>query len=119
MSESSLRTQPQELAVTHQDAGVRIALRVPEDLCYFEGHFPGLPILPGVVQLKWAIDYGRRFFDLPPRFVSLSNIKFMRVIVPGRIVTLNLGRRSQDAGLAFEYDIDGDTCSAGVVNFAA
>jgi len=32
---------------------VRLELAVAPDLPCFEGHFPGVPVLPGVVQLDW------------------------------------------------------------------
>lgn len=117
MSETSLHTQPQELATSRQDDAVLLQLRVPASLCYFEGHFPDCPVLPGVVQLAWAIDYGRRHFQLAPRFVGLTNMKFMRVIVPEKIVKLQLRQRTPGQ-LTFEYSIGSHVCSTGVVTFA-
>lgn len=114
-----MRTLPQELAVDRDAAAVRLTLLIPADLIYFEGHFPDCPIVPGVVQLKWAIEYGRRFFSLAPRFAGLSNMKFMRVIVPGKTVTLHLRRRGSGEELSFEYGIGDDVCSAGLVKFGA
>jgi len=29
---------------------------IPQDLDYFNGHFPQTPILAGVVQLHWAVE---------------------------------------------------------------
>ena len=54
----------------------------PRDLLYFDGHFPGRPILPGVVQVDWVIAFGRECFDLPPFFRAIHALKFHRVIPP-------------------------------------
>ncbi len=63
---------------------------VPEDLYYFDGHFPGAPVLPGVVQLDWAMALGRKYFDLPPHFHGINALKFQHMIRPGARVTLEL-----------------------------
>jgi len=119
VSQAAPSIQPQELAVVREDDGVCLTLRVPEDLIYFEGHFPDCAILPGVVQLKWAIEYGRRYFALSPRFVGISNMKFMRVIVPGKTTTLTLAQAASGNELSFQYAIGEEVCSTGSISFAA
>ena len=118
VSESTARTEPQIVAVAQDRANARIELHIPENLRYFEGHFPGCPILPGVVQLNWAIRFGQQHFVLPPRFTHLANIKFMRVIVPGKNVVLALRHAPERNELAFEYRIGEAVCSSGVIGFA-
>lgn len=76
-------------------------LKIPPDLFYFEGHFPAAPILPGVVQIDWAITYGRQSFDLPPFFRGMHLLKFQNVISPGMTVTLELLHDSAKSLLAF------------------
>jgi acyl-coenzyme A synthetase/AMP-(fatty) acid ligase len=65
-------------------------LSAPQNLLYFDGHFPGLPILAGVVQLHWVIGYGRQYFDLPPVFRGIHTLKFHRVIPPEMPIKLEL-----------------------------
>jgi len=69
---------------------VLLELTVPADLLYFNGHFDGAPILPGVVQLDWAINYGRQYFALAPQFLGMLGLKFQRAIMPGMVVQLEL-----------------------------
>ncbi|MFC7297338.1 AMP-binding protein [Herminiimonas aquatilis] len=83
----------------------RVALEivVPPDLLYFDGHFTEAPILPGVVQLDWAISKGREYFDLPPRFHAVNALKFQRVIGPDQPVMLELIHDAQKGSLNFRY----------------
>jgi 3-hydroxymyristoyl/3-hydroxydecanoyl-(acyl carrier protein) dehydratase len=122
-SMATVRSEPQVLAVKRDGDAVRVMLHVPEDLCYFEGHFPGCALLPGVVQMNWAIAFGRKhfpeYFAARSRFVHLSNIKFMRVIVPGKTVALRLRELVERGELAFEYSIGDSLCSSGQIGFPA
>lgn len=62
--------------------------QVPADLPFFEGHFPGHPILPGVVALGWMLAGAERFLGHPLGAVELLNVKFQVVILPGATVEL-------------------------------
>lgn len=110
---------PQIRAIERTGRGVRLALEVPADLAYFEGHFPGCPLLPGVVQISWAIELGRIHVPFAGRFRGLGAVKFTRVILPGATVTLRLDYASDTGTLDFAYQLDGQVCSNGTVLFEA
>lgn len=91
---------------------------IPATLRYFEGHFPGVPLLPGVVQIGWAIELARQHLSQPALagFRSLSGVKFMQVIQPGAQIALLLTSDSPSQ-LSFEYRAGGVLCSTGRVSF--
>lgn len=82
---------------------VELQLFIPMNLYYFQGHFPGTPILPGVVQTHWAIHYGREFFPLQTHFSQLEAVKFQQVIRPHEVVTLRLDYNTDKDKLVFSY----------------
>jgi 3-hydroxymyristoyl/3-hydroxydecanoyl-(acyl carrier protein) dehydratase len=107
-----------EIRATERTArGVRLTLAIPADLAYFAGHLPGVPLLPGVVQITWAIELGRRHIPFAAQFRTLSAVKFTRVIQPGATVVLQLDYASDAHELDFVYEIDGRVCSNGTVCF--
>lgn len=90
-----------------------LQLAVPPDLAYFSGHFPTAPVLPGVVQVDWALSLGRQLLDLPPRFVGMEVLKFQQLIRPGDEVQLHLRFDRERGKLYFAYRNDTATCSSG------
>lgn len=87
---AGLALKPAVRLLEQESHRVLLELTVPADLLYFNGHFDGAPILPGVVQLDWAISYGRQYFALAPQFLGVLGLKFQRVIIPGMVVQLEL-----------------------------
>ena len=77
---------------TIADSALHWRLLVPaSDHPIFVGHFPGSPVLPGVVVLGWMIAAAERFLGrelLPP--TRLHNVKFPLVLLPGQTVDLNV-----------------------------
>lgn len=90
---------------------------VPASLGYFEGHFPECPVLPGVVQVGWAIEFARQHIPFTGRFRSLVAVKFTRVIQPNTTVALRLVANADRRELSFEYRCDDVACSSGRVVF--
>ena len=95
------RPQPRILSLSPQHAELRIT--VDAALPQLDGHFPGHPVLPGVVQLEWAILMGRELFALQPAFLSLEGLKFQQVITPGLTLTLELEFARESGKLSFKY----------------
>jgi acyl-coenzyme A synthetase/AMP-(fatty) acid ligase/3-hydroxymyristoyl/3-hydroxydecanoyl-(acyl carrier protein) dehydratase len=111
--------KPAERLLEQEPHRVLMELTVPADLLYFNGHFEGAPILPGVVQLDWAISYGRRYFALAPQFLGMLGLKFQRVITPGMVVQLELLHDPQKSSLAFRMFSAAGQHASGRVTFGA
>jgi hypothetical protein len=106
-----------------------LTLALDPDLLGFQGHFPGDPILPGVVQVDWAIRFGTQAFGPLGRFCGLEKVKFLGLLRPGERVELQLswapGRGADPAGpdtpgagrLRFKYLAKGGVRSTGEVRF--
>ncbi|HMJ61973.1 MAG TPA: hypothetical protein VK493_09435, partial [Bryobacteraceae bacterium] len=101
-SEPVRPTQPQERRIEKSPERAVFELTAPRNLLYFDGHFSGRPILPGVVQVDWVIAYARQCFDLPPVFRGLHALKFMRLIPPETPIMLELVHEAAKSSLAFK-----------------
>jgi 3-hydroxymyristoyl/3-hydroxydecanoyl-(acyl carrier protein) dehydratase len=98
-------------------SSAELQLTIPHDLVYFKGHFPGSPIVPGVVQIKWAIALARRHLGADGTFLGVDALKFQHVMLPGAAVTLSLKWAAADGKLNFSYQGDGVRYGSGRVRF--
>lgn len=62
----------------------------PAELAIFSGHFPGRPIVPGVLELEMVRAALERFTGSPLRMVSVEKAKFVREVKPGDRIALTL-----------------------------
>jgi len=100
------------------DDRVSMRLEIHPDLAWFSGHFPKRPILPGVVQIAWAVHFSRESFAYGVEIYSLDQIKFKRPISPGRQVTLLLARHPADNAVSFEYRDERASFASGRLTFS-
>jgi len=110
---TALTTQPEELSLRKRPFGLAVKVHVPASLGWFHGHFPDHPILPGVVQLAWAIEYARNHLDLDPAIERVVGLKFMRVVRPGAHLDLDLQWSPEERSLRFQYSERELACSSG------
>jgi acyl-coenzyme A synthetase/AMP-(fatty) acid ligase/3-hydroxymyristoyl/3-hydroxydecanoyl-(acyl carrier protein) dehydratase len=106
---------PEVLAQVESEGEWNLQLSVPPDLAYFSGHFPTAPVLPGVVQVEWALNLGQQFMNLPGRFAGMEVLKFQQLVRPGDEVQLHLRYDAARAKLYFAYRNEAATCSSGRV----
>jgi hypothetical protein len=94
-------------------------VHVPSDLAYFEGHFPGHPILAGIVQLQVLVA-GQVQGTWPELDVvrRVTRLRFRRPIRPGDDLVLTLARPSPER-VDFEVRCGASTCTSGTLHFRA
>lgn len=94
---------------------VELGLLLPPSLHWFQGHFPGFPILPGVVQVHWAVAQAARELGLAGPWRGLQALKFQRPLRPGQSVTLGLKACPDGKAFDFAYTSEGGRHSSGRV----
>ena len=97
------------------------------DEYFLQGHFPGNPIVPGVIQceimgqccsilVKAELEAGRL-----PLYTGMTNVRFKNPVRPGDTIEVR-GHITQRKGLIFYCDaeakVDGKLCSKGTLGFA-
>lgn len=57
---------------------------------YCDGHFPGHPVVPAAVELKWMTELARERGLWGDSGYSVKNLKLIRELVPGITVAVKL-----------------------------
>ncbi len=93
---------------------LELAVRVPEDYAWFEGHFEHYAVLAGAVQLKELIlPVVARAFPELGAVEAMSRIKFSCRITPGNGLTIRVARGEKKERVKFEIRKTTEVCSAG------
>ncbi|MGH1471691.1 MAG: hypothetical protein ACRBCS_10890 [Cellvibrionaceae bacterium] len=93
-------------------------MKTDDDLMYFDGHFDQAAILPGVVQLDWAVFYGKNNLHVSGDFSGMEAVKFQNVIKAGQQFNLELKYDRDKQKLHFKYFSDAGPHSSGRIIFS-
>lgn len=86
--------------------------RIDEALPVFEGHFPGNPLLPGVMLLDHLLS-AMRAADPSLDVAEIADARFLKPLRPGQRFTLSWEQREQD--LRFRCESEGFEIARGRV----
>ena len=89
-----------------RDQTIRTEARVPTESTIFEGHFPGYPLMPGVLLIEamaqtagWLV-IGVTKFTRMPFFAALKEAKLRSFVSPGQTLLLSAKLLHQGSGFA-------------------
>ena len=111
-----------ELDVAQQT--IRAEARVPTTSTIFEGHFPGYPLMPGVLLIEamaqasgWLI-IARTKFEKMPFLAAMKEVKLRTFVTPGQALVVSAKIAHEGSGFALteaSIQADGKTvCNAGI-----
>lgn len=95
---------------------------------FFQGHFPGNPVMPGVLQMEAMAQVAGVMLNSRKGnegkvayFMSMNNVKFRRTVIPGdqlRIEIEAVRLRTRMATVKGKAFVDGEVVSEGELTFA-
>ena len=109
-------TEPFVLDVRRTETGWDIDMVFDPDAIYFQGHFPGFPLLAGVVQLGVAHHFAELLLRREIVLVAVKKMKFTGIVQPGEKVVFSLETRSLSE-VAYTYRKKNAVCASGVLVF--
>lgn len=91
-----------------------LALPIAASHPAFDGHFPGAPVIPGVVLLDEAIRAIELADGGEPRCWRVAAVKFLRLVGPGEALVLEKQRVA--SGLRFTVLSAGQAVATGALS---
>lgn len=93
MRQALLNCQVSNAVVIEDGIEVRQSYCFPADFIGFEGHFPGYPIVPAVVQILMAQLLAEEHLGLVLPIRSIERSKFHRQLKPGDVIDVCCRRK--------------------------
>jgi 3-hydroxyacyl-[acyl-carrier-protein] dehydratase len=89
-----------------EDKTIRVEAQVPETNTIFEGHFPGHPLMPGVLLIEsmaqasgWLL-LGVLKFERMPILAAVKDAKVRGSVFPGEVLTIEASLMHEGSGYA-------------------
>lgn len=102
------------------DCAITAEAQVPADCVWFDGHFPNMPILPGVAQLTLVADLLNRSLKRPVVIRNVSRVRFKQMIRPDDTIAVCLSPTQKDAATyGFRLSNGSGLVCSGTVTIAA
>ncbi len=111
------------------EKNVRGKVFLTEDKWFFKGHFPGNPVMPGVLQIEAAAQVGAvALLNIPENkgktgyFAGIDKVKFRKMMLPGDELNIEVEfvkmKMSIGKGEAKGFDKEGNLVFSALLTFS-
>jgi len=94
----------------------KLLLAISPEMECFQGHYPDNPILPGIVQLHWAIGFSISLLGFSGVPFDIKRLKFKNIVQPPSVLELVLSKSSTNS-VQFQFNSVGQIHSMGCLVF--
>jgi 3-hydroxyacyl-[acyl-carrier-protein] dehydratase len=91
----------------HSDGTALVRLELNPAHAVYQGHFPGMPVLPGALQVEIIKELFAKILDAPLRLDSAKSIKYLGFVVPGEhpVLDVELKYKTTESGYGLRAQI--------------
>ena len=109
-----------------EDGAAHGRYTVRGDEFFLRGHFPGNPVMPGVIQCEiiaqtGGVLLGEKLSGHTPLYAGIDKVRFRRMVKPGDTLETTITLKRSMGNLYIcdgEARVDGETCCSGEFRFA-
>lgn len=94
---------------------ISATVNVEADSCWFRGHFPGDPVLPGIAQLAMVYDAIKEY-NLNLKIIQIQRVKFKHIVRPNEVLGIRVERsRNKENSYNFTVMAGDNLASSGTL----
>ena len=84
--------------IEKNENSVTLEFSIPDTSPYYDGHFPGFPVLPAVAQVDLVVHFALEHFGINIGISKINRIKFSNIIRPENplVLFIELGKKNID-----------------------
>jgi 3-hydroxyacyl-[acyl-carrier-protein] dehydratase len=99
-------TPPELIQEVTGDGFRERTLKIADALGCLEGHFPGFPVVPAVMQLQWVMEAAVEMVGQRLALQRIEALKFKDILRPGQVFRVTL--KLSPAGNSIDFRLWGD-----------
>ncbi|MCL2800282.1 MAG: hydroxymyristoyl-ACP dehydratase [Treponema sp.] len=92
---SNINNIKEEKIINKTDNSIILEFSISGSSDYFDGHFPGFPVLPAVAQVFIIMQYVSRFFGISIKLSEIKRTKLINKIRPDVPLVLYLEKKEK------------------------
>lgn len=93
---------------------LKVDIYLDPKLACFRGHFPAQPLLPGIMQIQFVLEYACKLLGKKLHIASIPQLKFIHPVLPGQTLRLDLRILKKENGFTAKFKFAVETAKGDI-----